>query len=70
MLHDLLRNTGGVIGLLVFGLLCAALAPYIRSGAGTPQEIEARAVILRRSGLILAAAAAAILILRRFGLFR
>ncbi len=70
VMHSLLRNPTIVAGLLVLGLVCAALAPYIRSGAGTPDEVAARTVMLRRSGLVLAVAAAAILILRQFGLFR
>ena len=70
MVHDLLRNPTVVIGLLVIGLICAAFAPYIRSSAGTPEEVDARTVMLGPSGLILAATAAAILISRQFGLFR
>lgn len=70
MVYNLLRNPTVVIGLLVLGVICAAFAPYIRSGAGTPEEADARTVMLRRSGLIFAATAAAILISRQFGLFR
>lgn len=70
MLHSLFRNPAVVIGLFVVGLICAALAPYIRSNAGTPGEVEARTVKLRRSGLVLAAAAVAILVLQRLGIFR
>jgi hypothetical protein len=70
MLYSVLINPTAVIVLLILGLLCAILAPYLRSSAGTPEEIAARTATMRRAGLVLAATAAAILIVRRFGLFR
>jgi hypothetical protein len=69
-MRSLLSNPTIVIGLLVAGLIGAAFAPYIRSGVGTPEEVDARTATLRRSGIILAAVCAAILFLRQFGLFR
>lgn len=69
-MRSLLSNPTIVVGLVAAGLIGAAFAPYIRSRAGTPDEVAARTVVLRRSGLILAAACAAILVLQRFGLLR
>ena len=70
MVHSLFRNPAFVAGLLVVGILCAAFAPYLRSGVGTPDEVAQRTVTMRRSGIVLAVVCAAILILQRFGLFR
>lgn len=70
MLHSLFRNPAFVAGLLVVGILCAAFAPYLRSGVGTPDEVAQRTVMMRRMGIVLAVVCAAILILQRLGLFR
>ena len=71
MVYSLMRHPTVVIVLLVLGRVCAAFAPNLRSGAGTPDDVAGRTVMLRRSGMVLAAAAAAILNARQFfGLFR
>jgi hypothetical protein len=70
MLYSLLSNPTVVTVLLVLGLLCVALAPYLRSGAGTPDEVAARTVRMRRSGITIAVVCAVILFLRQYGLFR
>lgn len=70
MLHDLMRNPSVVIGLLVVGLVCALFAPYLRSGVGTPDEVQQRTVTMRNAGIVLAVVAAAILVLQRAGIFR
>jgi hypothetical protein len=69
-MHGLLRSPTVVTVLLVLGLLCAAFAPYLRSGVGTPDEVAQRTTMMRRAGIGLATVCAAILFLRQYGLFR
>jgi hypothetical protein len=40
-----------------------------RSGAGSPDEVAQRTTALRISGIVLAGACAALLLLRQFGIF-
>jgi hypothetical protein len=63
----MLLSVPGLVTLIVLGIVAAALAPQLASRAGTPDEIAARIATMRRAGVVLIVAGAALLALRAAG---